>query len=92
MMTEVAVLLGRGACFNAPFSNSISSACRPAIRSSAATLASYSWSRSAACASSSSAPASNLPTQIRISWRDSYADVPGRAASPPQDTPQQPAA
>jgi hypothetical protein len=67
---EVLALLGRGACFKAPFSNSISSACRPTIRSSAAILASYSCSRSAACTSPSSAPASNLPTQIRISCRE----------------------
>jgi hypothetical protein len=38
--------------------------------SRAAILASYSWIRSAACTSSSNAPASNLPTQIRISWRE----------------------
>src|SRR5215213_5471750 len=65
--TEVVALLGRDACFKAPFSISISSACRPTIRSRAAILASYSWSRSAAWTSSSSAPASHLPTQIRIS-------------------------
>ena len=68
--TEVVALLGRGACFKAPFSSSISSAWRPTIRSRAAILASYSWIRSAACTSSSKAPASNLPTQIRISWRE----------------------
>ena len=68
--TEVVPLLGRGACFKAPFSSSISSACRPTSRSSAAIRASYSWIRSAACTSSSKAPASNLPTQIRISWRE----------------------
>ena len=68
--TEVVALLGRGACFNAPFSSSISSACRPTSRSRAAILASYSWSKSAACTSSSRAPASNLPTQIRISCRE----------------------
>jgi hypothetical protein len=67
---EVVPLLGRGACFKAPFSSSISSACRPTIRSRAAILASYSCSRSAACTSSSRAPASNLPTQIRISCRE----------------------
>src|SRR5580658_8883882 len=68
--TEVFALFGRGACFKAPFSSSISSACRPTIRSRAAILASYSWIRSAACTSSSNAPASNLPTQIRISCRE----------------------
>ena len=68
--TEVLALLGRGACFKAPFSSSISSAWRPTIRSSAAILASYSWSRSAVCTSSSSALASNLPTQMRISCRE----------------------
>ena len=68
--TEVIALLGRGACFKAPFSSSISSAWRPTIRSRAAILASYSWIRSAACTSSSEAPASNLPTQMRISWRE----------------------
>ena len=40
--TEVVALLGRGACFKAPFSSSISSAWRPTIRSRAAILASYS--------------------------------------------------
>src|SRR4051794_24288098 len=68
--TEVIALFGRGACFKAPFSSSISSAWRPTIRSRAAILASYSWIRSAACTPSSKAPASNLPTQIRISWRE----------------------
>src|SRR6266436_2648917 len=57
-MTDVFTLLGRGAFFRAPFRNSISSACRPTMRSNAAILASYSWSRSAAWASSSKAPAS----------------------------------
>jgi hypothetical protein len=42
------------------------SACRPTMRSSAAILASYSWSRSAAWASSSKAPASYFSTQTRI--------------------------
>src|SRR6185312_2533861 len=65
--TDVVSLLGRGALFRAPFRNSISRACRPTMRSSAAILASYSCSRSAAWTSSSSAPASYLPTQIRIS-------------------------
>jgi hypothetical protein len=65
--TEVVALFGRGACFKAPFNSSISRACRPTNRSRAAILASYFWSKSAAWTSSSSAPASNLPTQIRIS-------------------------
>ena len=43
---------------------------RPTIRSRAAILASYSCIRSAACTSSFSAPASNLPTQIRINYRE----------------------
>jgi hypothetical protein len=60
----------RRVCFEAPFSSSISSAWRPTIRSRAAILASNSWIRSAARASSSKARASNLPTQIRISWRE----------------------
>src|SRR5579864_3751978 len=68
--TEMVALLGRGACFKAPFNSSISSACRPTIRSRAAIFASYSWIRSAACTSSSRAPASNLPTQIRINCRE----------------------
>ena len=46
-MTDVFTLLGRGAFFRAPFRNSISSAWRPTMRSNAAILASYSWSRSA---------------------------------------------
>ena len=66
--TEVLAPFGRGTCFNAPFSSSISSACRPTRRSRAAILASYSWIRSAAWTSSSRARASNLPTQMRISW------------------------
>src|SRR5262249_25015460 len=57
-MTDVFAFLGRGAFFRAHFRNSISSACRPTIRSNAAILASYSWRRSAAWASSSKAPAS----------------------------------
>ena len=40
-MTDVFAFLGRGAFFRAPFRNSISSACRPTIRSNAAILASY---------------------------------------------------
>jgi hypothetical protein len=40
MMTDVVALLGRGPCFRAPFRNSISSACRPTSRSSAAMRAS----------------------------------------------------
>src|SRR6202022_2288538 len=52
----VATLLGSGAFFRTPFRNSISSACRPTMRSNATILASYSWSRSAACASSAKAP------------------------------------
>lgn len=59
----------RGTCFKPPLSSSISSAWRPTIRSRAAILASYSCSRSASCTLSSSAPASNLPTQIRINCR-----------------------
>src|ERR1700761_4959233 len=39
---EVVPLFGRSACLRAPFSISISSACRPTIRSRAAILASYS--------------------------------------------------
>src|SRR5215470_4124656 len=54
-MTDVFTLLGRAAFFRAPFRNSISSACRPTMRSNAAIFASYSWSRSAAWASSSKA-------------------------------------
>ena len=46
--SDVFAFLGRGAFFRAPFRNSISSACRPTIRSNAAILASYSWRRSAA--------------------------------------------
>src|SRR5438876_5474256 len=65
--TDVVSLLGRGAFFSALFRNSISRACRPTMRSSAAILASYSCSRSAAWTSSSRAPASYLPTQMRIS-------------------------
>src|SRR6266576_1134736 len=49
-MTDVFTFLGRGAFFRAPFRNSISSAWRPTMRSNAAILASYSWSRSAAWA------------------------------------------
>ena len=83
---EVVALLGRGACFKAPFSNSISSACRPTIRSRAAILASYSCSRSAACTSSSRAPASNLPTQIRISCReDRYVQLRGTVTRVTED-------
>src|SRR5262249_55657717 len=52
-MTDVFTFLGRGAFFRAPFRNSISSACWPTMRSNAAILALYSWSRSAAWASSS---------------------------------------
>src|SRR5260221_4249069 len=66
-MTDVVSLRGRGALFRAPFRNSISRDCLPTIRSSAAILASYSCSRSAAWTSSSRAPASYLPTQMRIS-------------------------
>ena len=42
VMTDVIALLGRGAFFSAPFRHSISSACLPTMRSSAAILASYS--------------------------------------------------
>ena len=40
VMTDVLALLGRGALFRAPFRNSISRACRPTMRSSAAIFAS----------------------------------------------------
>ena len=40
VMTDVLALLGRGALFRAPFRNSISRACRPTRRSSAAIFAS----------------------------------------------------
>src|SRR3954471_8270981 len=40
VVTKVDALLGRGACFRAPFRNSISKACLPTSRSSAAILAS----------------------------------------------------
>ena len=40
--TDVLALLGRGMLFSAPFRNSISRACLPTIRSSAAIFASYS--------------------------------------------------
>ena len=40
--TDVLALLGRGTLFSAPFRNSISSACLPTMRSSAAIFASYS--------------------------------------------------
>jgi len=69
-ITDVGALLGRGALFRAPFRNSISSARRPTRRSRAAILASYSWRRSAAWASSSSAPAANFATQMRIRLRE----------------------
>jgi hypothetical protein len=42
VMTDVIALLGRGAFFSPPFRNSISGACLPIMRSSAAILASYS--------------------------------------------------
>src|SRR5262249_16180119 len=70
VMTDVFTLLGRGALRNAPFKNSISSACRPTMRSSAAIFASYSRKRSAARASSSKVPASYLATQMRIRLRE----------------------
>src|SRR5262245_20003346 len=69
-MTDVVAFLGRGAFLSAPFRNSSSRAWRPTIRSNAAILASYSWSSSAAWASSSKAPASYFLTQTRISWRE----------------------
>ncbi len=73
-ITHIRSLLGRRPCRRAPFTNSSSIACRPTSRSSAAIRASYSWIRSAACASSSNSPASYFPTQTRIrlrkmSWR-----------------------
>src|SRR6202041_2752841 len=40
--TDVLALLGRGTLFSAPFRNSISRACLPTMRSSAAIFASYS--------------------------------------------------
>jgi hypothetical protein len=40
LITDVVALLGRGAFFSAPFRNSISSACRPTMRSRAAIFAS----------------------------------------------------
>src|ERR1700732_2511562 len=39
LITDVVALLGRGAFFSAPFRNSISSACRPTMRSRAAIFA-----------------------------------------------------
>src|SRR3984893_9000687 len=42
LITDVVAPLGRGAFFSAPFRNSISSACRPTMRSRAAIFASYS--------------------------------------------------
>src|SRR5262249_37293727 len=42
VITDVFALLDRGALFKAPFRNSISSACRPTMRSRAAIFASYS--------------------------------------------------
>ena len=70
VMTDVVPLLGRGAFLRAPFRNSSSRACLPTSRSSAAIRASYSWIRSAACASSSKAPSSYLRTQMRIRLRE----------------------
>src|SRR6266513_5810854 len=69
VMTDVIALLGRGAFLSAPFRNSISSACLPTMRSSAAIFASYSGRRSAAWPSSSNTPASSFLTQIRIRLR-----------------------
>src|SRR5918993_4831149 len=46
--THIRALLGNRPCCRAPFKNSISSACRPTIRSSATILASSSASRVAA--------------------------------------------
>src|SRR5262249_30664272 len=63
-MTDVFTFLGRGAFLRAPFRNSISSAWRPTMRSNAAILASYSWSRSAAWASSSKAPVNPDSNQL----------------------------
>src|SRR5579863_278020 len=70
VITDVGPLLGRGVLLSAPFRNSISSACLPTNRSSAAIRASYSWTVSAAWASSSKAPASYFCTQIRIRLRE----------------------
>src|SRR6516225_8350501 len=47
-MTDVVALRGRAAFFTAPLKNSISTACRPTMRSNNAILASYSFNRSAA--------------------------------------------
>lgn len=58
VMTDIVPFFSRGALFRAPFRNSSSRACLPTSRSSAAIRASYSWMRSAACASSSNAPCS----------------------------------
>ena len=58
--TDVVALLSRGPCFRAPFRYSISSACLPTNRSSAAIRASYASIASAATDSSSKAPASNF--------------------------------
>jgi hypothetical protein len=69
-ITDVGALLGDRAFFGAPFRNSISSAWRPTSRSSAAIRASYSPSSSADAMSSSSEPASDFSTQIRIRLRD----------------------
>src|SRR6516162_2805987 len=69
-MTDVVALLGRGVLLEAPLKNSISSACRPTMRSRAAIFASYSCKRSAARMSSSKAPASYFATQMRIRLRD----------------------
>src|SRR6516162_6123951 len=67
---DVVALLGRGVLLEAPLKNSISSACRPTMRSRAAIFASYSCKRSAARMSSSKAPASYFATQMRIRLRD----------------------
>src|SRR5215831_9260811 len=69
-VTDVVALLGRGVLLEAPLKNSISSACRPTMRSRAAIFASYSCKRSAARMSSSKAPASYFATQMRIRLRD----------------------
>src|SRR5262245_31885805 len=69
-VTDVVAFLGRGVLLEAPLKNSISSACRPTMRSRAAIFASYSCKRSAARMSSSKAPASYFATQMRIRLRD----------------------
>src|SRR5436190_4516418 len=70
VMTDVFTLLGRGALRNAPFKNSISSACRPTMRSSAAIFASYSRKRSAGSGVVFKAPRFVLGHPMRIRLRE----------------------